>query len=256
MKKLYILAVLAISSVGVSAQCVINQSVFSGPTDYRILPDTVTGIPIAYVATAYSTDLQFHVAPDTTTQLGTFPIVEIQIDSIVGIPAGFSYSTNPVNGTFPGGSYGCANFTGLATPGQEVGGPNSDGVYPIIIYFTALVDVFSVPTEFPATKTGYKLVIQSGNNVPTTAAINFSVAQNVPNPSDKSTDLLFTNPNNGKVQFTLYNILGETVKVMNLSAVKGDNHLTLSTSELPAGVYLYEFRSAGAVVTRRMTVTH
>lgn len=256
MKKLYFVAFLALTSFTAGAQCVINQSVFSGPNDYRILPDTVTGIPIAYVSTPYVTDLQFHVAPDTITPLGTFPITQVQIDSIVGIPAGFSYSTNPSNGTFPGGSYGCANFTGQATAGQELGGPNSDGVYPIVIHFTATVLVFSVPQEFPATKTGYVLRIQAANTVPTTANINFTVSQSAPNPSDKQADFSFTNPTNGAVQFTLYNILGETVKANTISAIKGDNHFTLSTAELPAGVYLYTFRSGTSTVTRRMTVTH
>lgn len=256
MKKLYFVSILALSSLAAGAQCTINQAVFSGPNDYRILPDTVTGIPVAYVGTPYATDLQFHVAPDTVTTLGTFPITQVKIDSIVGVPAGFSWSTNPSNGIFPGGSYGCAGVTGLATAGQELGGPNSDGIYPIVIHFTATVSVFSVPTDFPATKTGYKLHIQAANNVPAMANVNFAVNQNAPNPSDKQCDFVFTNPTNGNVQFTLYNILGETVKSNNISAVKGENRYTMSTSELPAGVYLYTFRSGNASVTRRMTVSH
>lgn len=256
MKKLYILTVFALASFTAGAQCVVNQNVFSGPTDYRILPDTITNIPVATVGIGYTTDLQFHVQPDTVTTLGTFPITQISIDSIVGVPAGFSYSTNPANGIFPGGSYGCAGLTGMATAGQELGGPNSDGVYPVIIYYTATVSVFSVPTDFPATKTGYKLIIQAANNVPSTANINFTVNQNVPNPSDKQADFMFTNPSNGPVQFTLYNILGEPVKQNTISATKGDNHFMLNTADLSAGVYLYTFRSGNATVTRRMTVSH
>jgi hypothetical protein len=259
MKKLYFISILALTSfaaTSVNAQCVINQSVFSGPNDYRILPDTATNIPWATVTVPYSTDLQFHVDPDTVTQLGTFPIVQVKIDSIVGIPAGFSYSTNPANGIFPGGSYGCANFTGLATAGQELGGPNSDGAYPIVIHFTATVNVFSVPQDFPATKTGYVLHIQAANNVPSVNNINFTVSQSVPNPSDKQADFTFTNPTNGNVQFTLYNILGENVKSTTISATRGENRFTLNTSDLPAGVYLYTFRSGASTVTRRMTVTH
>ena len=256
MKQLYFAAIFAFSAITAGAQCVINQSVFSGPNDYRILPDTVTNLPIATVAVAYSTDLQFHVQPDTTTPLGTFPITQVQIDSITGIPAGFSYSTNPSNGTFPGGSYGCAGVTGLATAGQELGGPNSDGVYPIVIYYTATVSVFSQPQQFPTSKTGYKLRIQAANSVPAVNNINFTVSQNAPNPSDKEAAFLITNPTNGNVQFTLYNILGENVKSVSIPAVKGENHYSLNTAELPAGVYLYTFRSGASTVTRRMTVSH
>lgn len=256
MKKLYFLALISFASLTAGAQCVINQSVFSGPNDYRILPDTVTNIPWATVGVPYSTDLQFHVDPDTVTPLGTFPITQVKIDSIIGIPAGFTYSTNPTNGIFPGGSYGCANFTGLATAGQELGGPNSNGAYPIVIHFTATVMVFSAPQEFPATKTGYILNIQAANNVPSMTGVNFAVSQSAPNPADSRADFVYSNPTNGNVQFTLYNILGENVKSTTLSATKGENRFSLNTSDLPAGVYLYTFRSGTSTVTRRMTVSH
>lgn len=259
MKKLYILTAFALTSLTAGAQCVVNQSVFSGPNDYRILPDTVTNLPLATVNVPYSTDLQFHVQPDTSVTTpfpATFNITDVTIDSIVGVPAGFSYSTNPVNGVFPGGSYGCAGVSGLATPGQEGGGPNSDGVYPIIIYLTANVDVFGTPTYMPFTKTGYKVQIQGANNVVSTALVNFTVKQNSPNPADKQTVFNFTNPSTGNVQFTLYNILGETVREIKIAAVRGDNAYTLNTSDLPSGVYLYTFRSGASVVTRRMTVSH
>lgn len=255
-KKLYFISILALSSLTAGAQCTINQSVFSGPNDYRILPDTIVNIPAATVGVGYTTDLQFHVQPDTVTPLGTFPITQVHIDSITGIPAGFTYSTNPANGNFPGGSYGCAGVTGLATAGQEFGGPNNDGVYPIVIYYTATVSVFSVPQQFPTSKSGYKLRIQQANSVPSVSNINFAVSQSAPNPADKQADFVFTNPTNGNVQFTLYNILGVNVKSTTISATKGENRFSLNTADLPAGVYLYTFRSGNATVTRRMTVTH
>jgi hypothetical protein len=259
MKKLYFVSVLAIASLTAGAQCTINQSVFSGPNDYGIYPDTVVNLPAAIVGVGYTTDLQFHVIPDTTVSSpvpGTYTINHVKIDSIVGMPANFTYSTNPASGIFPGGSYGCAAVSGLATAGQELGGPNADGIYPIIIHLTAEVNFFNVPTPMSFTQTGYRVAIQSANNVASITGINFSVANNAPNPADKQTDFTFTNPNNGNVQFTLYNILGETVKQTNINAVKGENRFTLNTAELPAGVYLYTFRSGASVVTRRMTVSH
>lgn len=259
MKKLYFASILSIASLTAGAQCVINQSVFSGPNDYRILPDTVANLPMATVGVGFTTDLQFHIQPDTTVTTpiqGTFPITQVGIDSIVGIPANFTYSTNPSNGIFPGGSYGCAGVTGMAVAGQELGGPNADGIYPIVIYCTAVVNIFSVPTQMPFTKTGYRIAVQGATSVPAMANVNFAVNQNAPNPSDKQTDFNFTNPNNGSVQFTLYNVLGETVKQSNIAAVKGENRFTLNTADLPAGVYLYTFRSGSSVVTRRMTVSH
>jgi len=256
MKKLYTLLAFSIVTIGAYAQCTINSSVFTSPTDYGFVPDTVQNLPPATVGVPYVTDIQFHVSPDTTTALGTFPFIDVTIDSIVGIPANFTYNMNPSNGVFPGGSYGCAGLTGTAQPGQENGGPQGNGVYPIIIYATANVDVFSVPTAFPTTFTGFKVVIQAANNVPAMANVNFAVSQNAPNPADKNTEFVINNPNTGNVQFTLYNILGENVRQVNIYAMKGETRYTLATGDLPAGVYLYTFRSGNSVITRRMTVSH
>lgn len=259
MKKLFTLVALSVLSVGAYAQCTVNSSVFAGPTDYGFVPDTVQNLPWATVGVPYVTDIQFHVQPDTTITSpipATLPFISVTIDSIVGIPANFTHNTNPSSGVFPGGSYGCAGLTGTAQPGQENGGPQGNGVYPIIIYATATVDFFSVPTDFPTTFTGYELVIQAANNVPAMANVNFAVSQNAPNPADRNTEFVINNPNTGNVQFTLYNILGESVRQVNIYAMKGETRYSLNTADLPAGVYLYTFRSGNSVITRRMTVSH
>lgn len=258
-KKFYFASIFSLGTLALGAQCTIDTTVFTGPNDYSIRPDTIINLPIATVGVGYTTDLQFHVQPDTTVTTpfsGTFPIQDVKLDSITGIPLNFSYSTNPSNGDFPGGSYGCAAVTGLATPGQELGGPNSDGVYPVVLHLTATVVVFSVPTPTSFTKTGYMIRIQAANGIMPNPNVSFAVATNAPNPSDKQTEFSFTNPVNGYVQFTLYNILGEPVKQTSIAAVKGDNRYTLNTADLPSGVYLYTFRSGNAVVTRKLTVSH
>ena len=259
MKKLFTFIALTVLSASAYAQCTVNSSVFTGPTDYGFVPDTVQNLPFATVGVAYTTDIQFHVQPDTTITSpvpATLPFLNVTIDSIVGVPANFTHNTNPVNGIFPGGSYGCAGLTGLAQPGQENGGPLGNGVYPIIIYATANVDVFGTPTPFPTTFTGYKLVIQGANSVPAMSNVNFTVGQNAPNPADKSTEFVINNPNTGNVQFTLYNILGENVRQVSIYTMKGETRYSLNTAELPAGVYIYTFRSGNSVITRRMSVSH
>jgi hypothetical protein len=256
MKKFYsLLAVLAIGTAA-SAQCTINQSVFTSATDYSIHPDTVTNIPAAWIGTGYTTDLQFHVQPDTVTSFGTFQITQITIDSITGVPANFSYLPNPSSGIFPGGSYGCVGVTGLAQAGQENGGPNNDGVYPIVVYYTATVDVFSALTPFPASKSGYKLHIYNPNSVQAIETPNFAVAQNNPNPSNLSTAFNISAPNSGMVQVKVYNLLGSEMKSENIAAAKGTNAWTLETAGWAEGVYLCSFRMGNAVVIRRITVAH
>ncbi|MBI3509872.1 MAG: T9SS type A sorting domain-containing protein [Bacteroidetes bacterium] len=265
MKKIYTLIPGILLAIASHSQCTINSSLFGPPnnTNYSIIPDTITNLPIAYVGTPYNTDLQFHIQPDTVTMFGTFPITQVQIDSVTGIPANFTYLPNPSTGTFttptatpPGTGYGCVAVTGLAVAGQELGGPNSDGVYPLIVYYTATVVIFSVPTPEATTKTGYKLVIQPANGFNSYEIKQFSVATNSPNPADDHTDFRFNIPNAGNVNLVIYDVLGNVIKQDIISVAKGTAQYDLNTSELSSGVYLCSFRMGNSVVTKRITVSH
>jgi hypothetical protein len=268
MKKLYFLLASLSFGTFALAQCTINPALFgpSNNTNYSIIPDTATNLPLAYVAQSYVTDLQFHIKPDTTVTSpipGTFPITQIHIDSVVGLPSGFAYLPNPSNGTFtttsatpPGTGYGCVAVTGNPVSGQETGGLNSDGIYPITVFFTATVVIFSVPTSQPGTIEGYRVHIMPANNVPVIENNVFAVNFSAPNPADLKTDFKYTAPNTGSMQFTMYNVLGSVVKKESVSSFKGTNHYVLETASLPAGVYLCSFRMGDTVITRRITVAH
>ncbi|MDQ3111422.1 MAG: T9SS type A sorting domain-containing protein [Bacteroidota bacterium] len=268
MKKLYFLIASLTFGSFAFAQCTINPALFGPPnnTNYSIIPDTITNLPLAYVAQSYVTDLQFHIKPDTTVNQpvpGTYPITEVHIDSVVGLPAGFSYLPNPSNGTFtttsatpPGTGYGCVAVTGSPVAGQELGGPYNDGIYPLIVYVTATVEIFSTPVPSASTFEGYKVHIMPANNVPVIENNVFAVNFSAPNPSDIRTDFKFTTPNSGNMQFTMYNVLGSVVKKETVASSKGTNHYVLETASLSAGVYLCSFRMGDAVVTRRITVSH
>jgi hypothetical protein len=261
MKKIYTLITAVVISTGAFAQCVINPSAHSSATAYGIVPDSATGLPTAYVGTPYVVDLQINVAPDTTTQVGTFDINWVRIDSVTGLPSGFTYLPNPSNGVIlttsnSGTGFGCVALTGNPVSGQEMGGPNSDGVYPVVVYFTAEVQVFTSAQEFPSTEDDYIVRIVDPNSVPSAITYDYNVAQASPNPADQNTGFNITVPGASPVQFTLYNMLGGVVKQETISATRGVNRYTLATSALPAGAYMCMFRMGDEVVTRRITVSH
>lgn len=261
MKKIYTLISAVVISTGAFAQCVINPSAHSSPTDYGIIPDSATGLPTAFVGTPYVVDLQINVAPDTTTQIGTFDINFVRIDSVTGLPAGFSYLPNPGNGVIittsnSGTGFGCVALTGNPVSGQELGGPNSDGIYPVIVYFTAEVEVFTSTQEFPSTEDDYHVRVMDPNSVVTAVNYNYNVAQASPNPADQSTAFNVTVPGASAVQFTMYNLLGSVVKQETISAARGVNRYSVATSALPAGAYMCTFTMGDEVVTRRITVSH
>jgi len=266
MKKLLAGAFFLSAFAGAHAQCVINQSVFTGPNDYGIVPDTIVNLPIAYVGTAYSTDIQFHVDPDTAVTQPfpmTVDIIKVKIDSVTGMPAGFTYTPNPSNGEIlttshnpPGTGYGCVLLSGNPSAGQETGGPNSDGIYPLVVHYTGTAMVFNTPTAVPATQTGYRIHIMPASGLKDEELNRFSVTAPMPNPTSGKTKFEFNTLQGGEVEFMLYNTLGSLVKKETIKAEKGINTYQLDASVLAPGMYVYSLRQGGAVLTRRMTVTH
>ena len=268
MKKIYTLFITSIIGSAAFAQCTINPSLFGPPnnTNYAIIPNAATNLPLSYVGTPYTTDLQFHIQPDTTVTSpipGTFDITQIKIDSITGIPSNFSYLPNPASGIFttttatpPGTGYGCVALTGLAAPGQENGGPGGNGIYPMTVYFTATVVVFSIPAPQASSYTGYQLHILPANGLNSLNAGIFSVSASMPNPADNHSDFLINVPSGGQLQFSMFNMLGSMVQQQNITASRGSNQFSLQTASLSAGVYMCSFRLNDALITRRITVSH
>ena len=268
MKKIYTLFITSIIGSAAFAQCVVNPALFGGPnnTNYAIIPNTTTNLPLAYVGTGYSADLQFHIQPDTTVTSpipGTFDITQIKIDSISGIPPNFYYLANRANGIFttttatpPGTGYGCVGLTGTAAPGQELGGPGGNGIYPMTVYFTATVVVFSIPAPQASSYTGYQLHILPASGLNSLNAGIFSVSASLPNPANEQAEFILNSPVGGTVQFSMYNMLGSIVKQETVSTTAGTNNYFLKTAYLSSGVYMCSFRMNDALITRRITVSH
>lgn len=79
--------------------------------------------------------------------------------------------------------------------------------------------------------------------------------QNTPNPVTSSTRITYALPAAGFVDLTVYDVLGREVR----SLVRGEQEagrytLTLETSALPAGLYLYTLQVGRFAETRRMVV--
>ncbi|TND08861.1 MAG: hypothetical protein FD123_1715 [Bacteroidetes bacterium] len=267
-KLLFSVALIGITATAAEAQCVINPSVFLSPTDYGIIPDTITNLPLAYVGTPYSTDIQFNIDPDTVVNQPPFgninvDITQVHIDSVVGLPAGFTYTANPVSATItttsatpPGTGFGCVQLTGNPTAGQETGGPTNNGIYPIVVHYTGTAIVLSVPTQVPATETGYFVHIMPANGFKEEELSRFALSVPVPNPAVAKTSIQFNTTHAGQVDFTLYNVLGSVIKQDKIKSEKGINTYQLDVSTLPAGMYVYSMRDGDKMLTRRMTVTH
>lgn len=165
-KKALSFSLFSIVTATLSAQCTIDPNVFSWSSNYGLEPTSAvfngSSMATATELQPYAVTFQIHIDPDTVTALGTFPITELVIDSIIGLPSGIFYNVNPST-TMLGGEYGCILVSGTAAAGTASGGPNNDGIYPVIAYVTATVNVLSVPTAFPHTVTDYQMRVVNDN---------------------------------------------------------------------------------------------
>ncbi len=257
LKKLLNLALFSFAlSVHSFGQCTPNTALTA--TGYY--PDSAQGLPPSYATVAYSTVVQVRTPLDTTVApFGTIAINYIQLDSVKGLPAGFTYATNPSNGKFPGGTNGCILISGTPTVVQETGGPKSDGKFPIIVYYHSNVTVPVVGvTNQPGTNDYYHITVLPASAAGIVESENdkFNVLPNSPNPASNHTDICYWTPNtDNNIEFRVYNVLGSLVTAKMMHSDKGSNKFTYDTSSLTPGIYLYSLKSGDRTISRRMIVS-
>lgn len=255
MKKLLLISLSFIAIGVLSAQ---NCTPDAQYTDVGVYPDSATNMAPAYVGTPYAEVITVITPVDTCVEvIPGFPCQDVPIDSIVvesvtGLPAGFSimaeYQTD-LNFAFPGGVTSCMIIQGTAIPGQE-------GVYPVTVagtsYATVLgltqtqpynVDYYSI-TVLPALPTG---LASFDKNV-------FEVGQNMPNPFSSNSTIEYNMPNSGNVLIQVRNVIGELVVSDNVAAQAGVNKFQLDGSKLTSGIYFYQFNYNNKVITKKFIV--
>ncbi len=83
--------------------------------------------------------------------------------------------------------------------------------------------------------------------------LSFSVSQNYPNPFNPETRINYVIKENGLVQLTVYNILGQTVKeLINEIQSAGSHSVNFNAVDLPSGVYIYTLQVNGYTSSNKM----
>lgn len=221
-------------------------------TQPGIFPDSATNFMPAYETVAYAQTVTAVVPADTTVEVipgfpQTFTMDSVVVESVTGLPPGLTFQCDNPECQFPGGQTGCAIISGTPPNG-------SAGTYPLTIELSAYVGGFGVPN--PYTLDYYKIVV---NPAPTAVGddkgFTFSVSDNRPNPFDEVTTIEYTLNNAGKVQFEVYNLVGELVASQSLSGNKGLNRFNFNGNDLASGAYIYKMTNNGSVITKRMVVS-
>ncbi len=81
------------------------------------------------------------------------------------------------------------------------------------------------------------------------------LSQNIPNPFRTTTRIPFYLTETTRVQFLVYNVLGEVVgEIENAEYPAGENQVEFNASNLPSGTYFYRMITDNLVETKQMTI--
>ena len=80
--------------------------------------------------------------------------------------------------------------------------------------------------------------------------------QNVPNPFNKQTQIWYKIQDESVVEIKIYNYTGQVIKsISEGNKTKGTYHIDLSSSSIPAGMYLYTISINGKITdSKKMTI--
>jgi len=88
-----------------------------------------------------------------------------------------------------------------------------------------------------------------------TGPATFRLEQNYPNPFNPSCIVRYALPQSARVTFTIYDVLGQRVAVMDEGMKQAGYHdVTISASGLASGVYFYRMEAGSFGASRKMVV--
>ncbi len=190
------------------------------------------------------------LSPSLTTVFGHADTVKVRIKNY-----GFSTETSvPVIYQRNFVTVGSGTWTGTLVPGDSVD------------YTFATLDVSPLGSYSLCAKTVLSGDVNTANDevcvsITGLAGIEtynydaFELMQNVPNPSNNATDIVYYVPNAGKIHFEMMDILGQMVKTEEQDARRGKNQIDLDVSAIPEGIYFYSVEFNGEKLTKRMAIT-
>lgn len=162
-----------------------------------------------------------------------------------------AFFVNSLTGYACGPSGGLKKTTNGGTSWLWQNSPTTGTLYGIACIDSASaisvgVDGLIVKTDNGGT---YTSVNQYGNEIPS----DYSLGQNYPNPFNPSTRISFNVPTASKVKLTVYDILGNQIKVLTDELLSpGTYEAVFNASELPSGTYFYRLEAGSFTETKKM----
>ena len=252
MNKTLLTLALAFAFIGAQAQCTPDPQY----SIVGIYPDSASGLPGAIVGQAYDEVITIISPTDTSVTLFgqsiSVTVQSIELTSVTGLPASFSYDCETSNCTFSGGSTSCAVLTSASPTVAEV------GLHQIIMNTTTTVDagLFGIQTQDDVIDYYYINVANATLVVNQFNDFTFELKDIFPNPVNSNAKIQFISGNSTDIVFTVFNHLGEKIEEKNIAATRGINDIEISANDYANGMYLYSINNGMQRVSKRMIVAN
>ena len=192
--------------------------------------------------------------------VGGWPVDSMNLVGIDGLPNGITNSCAYPNCVLPGDILTCASVDGLTS--------DPIGVYPITIwvdvYTHGILDLgiiqYPVSTSLFETTgsyeslNGYKIVISNSASYEMFNSNEFTLLQNVPNPTKNNTTIQFNTPNSKMIKFQITDMFGKVVYSENIKSDIGLNTIEFN-NKLSTGVYTYSVQNDERMISKKMIIS-
>ena len=253
MKKILsiLIGTLAISMSSFAQSCNLDNSI----TITGIYPDTIQGFKDGYVNTDYEQVVQMRILNDTTFDYNSIStkvtVSYVTIESVVGMPSGFSFDCNNADCKIVGGGNGCGIISGKPSLSDL------NKTFNLTIKATLYGVVSGLPAlgtqGFPIEFTNYSIkILPEASSI---LKVNNRFASNIyPNPALNSFTLEINTNNAENVNISISNTFGAIIRRNNVNLNSGLNTLNIETSDLNSGLYMVSLESSFGVVIHKLMV--
>ena len=276
MKKILLAFTLILGYANAYSQCTPDPQYQD--SSYAIWPDTIQGLPTVIQGQSYSTTLSVKTPAtlleansgdssilyiDTfgiVTFVGGWPVDSMELVQVNGLPTGLDlFCESIINMSscmLPGETLTCASVEGTTT--------DPIGVYPIellvnvythgtILFIPVSTDLYSALGSYESI-TGYNIVVSNTSSFEIFNSNEFTLLQNIPNPTKGNTIIQFNTPNSNMIKFQITDMFGKVVYFENIKSDIGLNTIEFN-NKLSTGVYTYSIQNEEKITSKRMIIS-
>ena len=235
-------------SVNLAAQCIPDSAFIAdgqliSPSPFQ--NDTLgDGLPDACLDMPYEVTIFLHPPSSFIFAETEIPVTSFQIDSVLNLPPGITYSCSTDDCLFLADSISCIYLSG--TPSGE----DIQSAYDLSIRINIAAFGLSIPVAFPDPTLApgeYFINIRNDSTCQTTPTSDYaevhSIVRVYPNPSRERIRLSIDSKVRSVGHLQIRSIAGNLLKTESVSIRPGTQEFDLYTGDLPTGLYLVGLQS-------------